>query len=95
MKLVKISQSKVKGKRYTAHFQNEKGKVKKVHFGSSNHENYTMHGDDERKKRYLQRHRKNEQWNQPLTAGSLSRWILWNKRGLYESILDYKSRFNL
>lgn len=94
MKLMKISQSKVKGKRYTAHFQYE-GKVKKVHFGSSNHENYTMHGDDERKKRYLQRHRKNEQWNQPLTAGSLSRWILWNKRGLHESILDYKSRFNL
>jgi len=51
MKLLKIVNSNIKSKRYTAIF-NYQGKIKKVHFGSSNHENYTIHGDDERKKRY-------------------------------------------
>ena len=66
---------------------------KKVHFGASGYEDYTTHGDEERKKSYLARHRKNENWNDPRTAGSLSRWILWNKRTLTESIKDYKKRF--
>ena len=26
---------------------------KKIHFGSANHENYTIHNDDLRKKRYI------------------------------------------
>lgn len=98
MKLIKISQSNIKGKRYTAHFKvnsDSPHKIKKVHFGSSNHENYTIHKDDERKKRYIQRHQKNEDWDNPLTAGALSRWILWNKKTLNESIKDFKKRFNL
>ena len=33
---------------------------KKVYFGS-NYENYTIHHDDERKLRYIDRHQKNQQ----------------------------------
>lgn len=95
MKLVKIIDSNIKGKRYTAIFETKDGKTKKTHFGSSNHENFTIHGDEERKKRYLDRHRKNENWDEPMTAGALSRWILWNKKTLRESIKDYKKRFNM
>lgn len=95
MKLIKITDSDIKGKRYTAIFKMKDGKTKKTHFGSSRHQNYTIHGDEERKKRYLDRHRKNENWDAPMTAGALSRWILWNKKSLRESIKDYKKRFNL
>lgn len=80
--------------RYTATFDN-KGKIKIVHFGDSRFDNYTIHKDDDRKRLYLLRHFHNENWNNPITKGSLSRFILWNKPTLEESINDFKKRFSL
>jgi hypothetical protein len=37
----------------------------------------------------------NGELNDYMSAGSLSRYILWNKKPLRESIADYKRRFNL
>ena len=31
-----------------------------------------------------------EDWNDPMTAGALSRWILWGKPSLRESFNDFK-----
>ena len=56
---------------------------------------FTHHKNEERKKRYIERHQHNENWNDPMTPGSLSRFILWNKTSLQESINDFKARFNL
>ena len=67
------------------------GKV--VHFGAAGAEDFTIHGDEERKRRYLLRHKARENWDDPRTAGALSRWILWNKKSLRESIKDFKKRF--
>ena len=36
-----------------------------------------------------------EEWDNPMTAGALARWILWNKETLHSSIQDYTRRFNL
>ena len=66
---------------------------KHVYFGSRGMSDYTLHKDASRKQLYLQRHRARENWNNPYTAGSLSRWILWNKPTLRASIADYKRRF--
>ena len=55
---------------------------------------YTKHKNKSRKKRYMNRHRTRENWNNPMTAGALSRWILWNKPTLKASIDDYKKKFN-
>ena len=41
------------------------------------------------------RHKKNENWKDPTTAGALSRWVLWNKPSFRASVSDYKKRFNL
>ena len=92
---VKITKSNQKGKRLMAIFRLHKGgKIFKItHFGSSDYENYTIHNDDKRKELYLKRHKKREDWDK--TAGSLSRWILWNKKSLDASIKDYKKRFKL
>jgi len=68
-------------------------RVKTTHFGSSGYSDYTIHLDSNRKQRYINRHRKNENWEDPYSAGSLSRWILWNKTTLSASIADYKMRF--
>ena len=80
--------------RYTASF-NYHEKLKKVNFGDIRYDNYTVHKDVERKRLYLLRHRTNEDWNNPMSKGSLSRYILWNKTSLEESIKDFKKRFNL
>ena len=59
-------------------------------FGALGYEDYTQ-----RKQLYLNRHRKNEDWSNPKTAGALSRWILWNKPTLEESINNYIKKFNM
>ena len=68
--------------------------VQTVHFGQAGASDYTIHKDPERKKLYIERHEKNENWNDPTSAGALSRWILWNKPTITESIKDYKKRFD-
>tara|TARA_R100001594_G_scaffold1843_2_gene7827 strand:+ start:4261 stop:4560 length:300 start_codon:yes stop_codon:yes gene_type:complete len=94
---VKITNSNLKNKRLMAIFRLHKGgKVFKItHFGDKRYENYTIHKDKKRKELYLKRHKKNEDWNKYMTAGALSRWILWNKPTLEDSIKDYKERFKL
>jgi hypothetical protein len=66
---------------------------KTVHFGAAGMSDYTKHKDKERKERYLARHRKNEQWDNPLTASFYATNILWNKPTLTESIKDTNRRF--
>ena len=95
-KLVKISPSDRKGKKLMAVFENKKtGRTKTTHFGADGMSDFTIHKDEARKKRYLDRHRKRENWNDPTSAGALSRWILWNKPSYKASVKDFKSRFNL
>jgi hypothetical protein len=64
-------------------------------FGATGYEDYTQHKDAARKERYLERHRRNENWSDYKSAGALSRWILWNKPSLRASLADYKRRFGL
>ena len=71
-------------KKWTAIFPNGK----KVSFGASGYEDYTTHGDAERKERYLKRHKKNEDWSDPYTAGFWSRWLLWSKPSMKEAIKE-------
>lgn len=66
---------------------------KKVYFGASGYEDLTQHKDELRKKRYIARHRKNENWNDKNTAGFWSRWLLWNKPTIEESYKFIKQNF--
>lgn len=96
MKLIKVVKSSNKIKKYDAYFLlNDKKTIKKTSFGAAGYSDYTKHNDRERKKRYLARHVINEDWNDVTSAGSLSRWILWNKPTLSGSILDFKRKFKL
>jgi len=92
---VKISKSTNSKKKYMAVFTKDGKKVKTTHFGSAGMSDYTKNKDPERKKLYLDRHKKNENWNSYMTAGSLSRYVLWNLPTLRSSISDYKNRFKL
>ena len=68
---------------------------KRIPFGALGYSDFTQHHDEDRKYRYLKRHFEREDWNDPYTPGALSRWILWNKLTLRESIQDFKERFDL
>ena len=85
---VTIQPSKKKGKKYDA-VVNDK---KTVSFGAKGYSDYTIHKDPERKKRYDQRHKKNEDWSDPTTAGFYAKNILWNKPSLQASIADVNKR---
>lgn len=82
-------------KKYMAVFYDGKKKVKTTHFGAAGMSDYTKHKDKTRKQRYMNRHRANEHWEDYMSAGSLSRYILWNKPTLKASKEDYKQRFGL
>ena len=92
---VKFSKSDIEGKKMKAVFYDGEKKVKTTHFGSAGMSDYTIHRNEERKKRYLNRHTRNEDWGDYMSAGSLARYILWNKETITSSIEDYKKRFKL
>ncbi len=107
IKLLRIVKSSNSAKKYDAIFMvNEK--EKKVGFGASGYRDYTLINDKNSKfyleklldrnvvkASYIRRHREKENWNNPLTAGALSRYILWNKKTLNASIRDFKQRFKV
>ena len=106
-KLLRIVPSSNKSKKYDAIFMVD-DKEKKVSFGASGYRDYTLINNKNSKfylpkildsnvvkASYIRRHKKNENWNNPLTAGALSRYILWNKKTLSTSIRDYKKRFKV
>ena len=93
---VSIGKSTRAGKKMMAIFYDEaKKKVKTTHFGASGYEDYTTHGEIQRKMNYIARHKDKEDWKDYMSAGALSYWILWNKPTLTASIEDYMSRFGL
>ena len=85
-----IEKSTRKGKKYMIRWNN-----KLIHFGSKGMSDYTIHKDPIRKKRYLNRHRPRENWNDPKTAGFWSRWILWNKpTSIQDNFKSIKKKLN-
>ncbi len=93
-KLLKITKSKNKDKKLDAIFMHN-GKEKKVSFGQKGASDFTKHQNTDRKNLYLNRHKKRENWNDPVSRGTLSRYILWNKPSIQKSTQDFKKRFNL
>ena len=69
---------------------------KKVSFGSSSYQDYAQHKDEQRKKNYIARHGSgNENWNDLTTAGTWSRWLLWEKKTIPEAIRNIEDKFNV
>lgn len=68
---------------------------KTIHFGAKGYSDYTIHRDPERKQRYIDRHRDNENWTKSGidTAGFWSRWLLWGEPTLGQSIEKIEDKF--
>ena len=95
---IELKKSPIRGKKWEAKLFNKEGKkLKTVHFGQAGAEDFTIHKDEERKQRYIDRHKKREDWTKSGidTPGYWSRWLTWNKESISGSIADIESRFNV
>ena len=89
---MKIQPSSKKGKRFMVSYQN--GKT--IHFGQEGGQTYIDHGDKAKRTAYLKRHEKNENWDDPYTAGALSRWLLWgDSKDLETNHTAFMKRFKV
>jgi hypothetical protein len=94
MKLISLKKSGRRGKKYVAVL--EDGLVRHtVHFGAAGYTDFTINKSEEKKAAYIARHQVTEDWDDPRTAGFWSRWLLWNKPTLRESLADLRRRFRL
>ena len=68
---------------------------KTVPFGATGYSDYTLHTNPERKQRYIDRHKNNEDWGRSgiASAGFYSRWVLWNKPSISSSIQDLNKKY--
>ena len=83
--------SPLKTKKWRAMFSDGKH----TDFGAKGMDDYTITKDTEQRARYLKRHRANESWNDPRSAGALSRYILWgDNTSIQANLRDYKTRFS-
>ena len=84
-----LTRSKKKDKKYDAVIDGKNT----ISFGQAGASDFTKHKDVERKERYITRHKNNENWNDPKSAGFYAKNILWNKPTLKASIEDTNRRF--
>lgn len=103
-KLLNIKSATDNKHKYVATFLNMKTNRKKnIKFGAHGMNDFTIYSKTlspeealEHKRLYLIRHKgMGEHWDNPITAGALSRWILWNKSTLEESIKDFIKKFKV
>ena len=87
-----LKKSSRKDKKYMILIDN-----KKIHFGQKGFTDFTINKNPEKKKLYISRHNKRENWNKSgiETAGFWAKHILWNKPTLRDSISDTEKRFNI
>jgi len=98
MKLSSIVRAKDKVHKFIATFDMQDGTTKKIRFGAIGYDDYTSFPADKREERrtaYLGRHKTREEWEEPDNAGSLARWLLWEKTSMSEAIKAFKKRFNV
>jgi len=70
---------------------------KTVHFGAKSYLDYTQHKDPARQKRYIQRHKKSEDWTASgiETAGFWARWLLWEYPSMDDAIHNIQEKFGV
>ena len=93
MSLYTLEKSSNPKKKYMITIISKKtNREKTIHFGANGMSDFTIHKDESRKARYINRHKSNENWNDAETSGYYSRWVLWNLPSLKDSWNDTKAK---
>ena len=68
---------------------------KTVSFGASGYSDYTKHKYNDRKNKYIDRHKSNEDWTKSgiRTPGFYSKHVLWNKPTIEASVNDLNKKY--
>lgn len=96
MRLVSVKRTPEEDKEFLAIFERSDGKENRVRFGTKS--NYVSNPDKtkEDRKNYIARHKVNEDFNDPMSPGALSRWLLWGEsRSIEKNIRAFKKKFGL
>jgi len=81
-----------------------KTRIKVIRFGQKPYKDFIQYYEEDPEKAfskrdaYLQRHRvkESEIWDKnPMTPSALSKWILWNRSTIEESVLSFRKKFKL
>ena len=93
MRLVSITKATDGKHKYTALFTDPK---KTTHFGAAGYDDFLKTKDVKKRAAYLARHKTTENWNDPTSAGALSRYLLWGQSSsLKQNIIEFKKKFSL
>lgn len=97
-----LEPSSRRDKKYMALFyDNQNRLVRTTHFGARGFNDYTTYYKRDpqlaRLKRlsYISRHRVRENWRDPMAAGTLSRYLLWEKPTLAAALRKYRVMFDV
>jgi len=92
MNEIYLYKSNRKNKKYVVKIGN-----KSINFGDNRYEDYTIHKDNDRKNRYITRHKKNENWTKSgiFTPGWWSYYLLWTENTLNKAIKNIEDKFNV
>ena len=94
MKLLKVIHAPHgSGKKLVAIFDND-GRQKKIPFGAYNSETFSEGASNEKRLAYIARHKVNEDWS-TINAGSLSRYVLWEKPSISAGVAFFKKKYNV
>ena len=86
---VVIKKSDKKDKKYDATIDGKKT----ISFGAKGYSDFTLSKDKGKKEAYIARHKVNEDWSDPETAGFYAKHLLWNKPTFQDSFKDLKKKF--
>lgn len=72
-----------------------RGPRRQSRLGALGYEDYTTHKDKTRRERYIARHSR-EDWSNPYTPATLSRYLLWgDSTSLQQNLKQYIKMFKL
>jgi hypothetical protein len=96
VKLEKVVKSHDPEKKLDAVFTTDSGRKKVVPFGQAGARDYLKTGDTLRRQHYITRHRARENWDDPMSPGALSRFLLWGEStSLVTNLAAYRRRFHV
>ena len=93
--IIDMKPSPLKTKRFRATILKHDGTKQLIDFGLKDGSTYIDHGDEVKRKNYLSRHSKNEDWSK-INPGSASRFILWGEhKDIGDNLIQYLDKFNI
>jgi hypothetical protein len=85
-----LGPSPIKGKKFRVNVNG-----KNIDFGASGYSDFTRSKDKGKRAAYIARHQVREDWANIMTPGYWSRWLLWNRETLAESMAWLSDRIGV